>query len=179
MKEFDEKVLGSSGLPIATSSRSGLWLQKDYFDRSDGRKYENVVFHLLPKNFITYRHMSDDATFHFNQNNFQTDVLVSKEYPVFSSIIPKEQQFILYYLNNDSSFSKFALEQKKGGTRTRLYFKILKSFSFRLPVTSRERQRIEEILSKLDDLIVANERQEKIALIRSVQFSLTSLINLE
>jgi len=159
VREFDKKVLGSSNLPIATSSRSGLWLQKDYFDRSDEKNQNTVIFHMLPKGFITYRHMSDDAKFHFNQNNFFTDVLVSKEYPVFSAIIPKDQKFILYYLNNSSSFAKFALEQKKGGTRTRLYFKNLKLFSLKVPEKNQERQNIGDLFFKLDNLIVASEKK--------------------
>ncbi|NLR32497.1 restriction endonuclease subunit S [Levilactobacillus tujiorum] len=159
VRELDKKVLGSLNLPIATSSRSGLWLQKDYFDRSDEKNQNTVMFHLLPKGFITYRHMSDDAKFHFNQNNFSTDVLVSKEYPVFSAIVPRDQKFILYYLNNSSSFAKFALEQKKGGTRTRLYFKNLKSFSLKVPEKSQERQNIGDLFFEFDNLIVANEKK--------------------
>jgi len=42
-----------------------------------------------------------------------------------------------------------------------------------------EQVKIGHIFMDLDNLIVANERQEKIALIRSVQFSPASLINFE
>lgn len=51
--------------------------------------------------------------------------------------------------------------------------------SFSVPIHESEREQIANTVTLLDNLIVANERQEKIALIRSVQFSPTSLINFE
>lgn len=84
LKEHNELIKGDI-YPIATSSRKGLFLQKEYFEGGRSGIDETLTFHLVPESYITYRHMSDDSTFHFNKNTMGTPVLVSKEYPVFTT----------------------------------------------------------------------------------------------
>ncbi len=53
------------------------------------------------------------------------EIAVSKEYPVFRTI-DLDRYFLLAKLNHSLDFKAFALSQKAGGTRTRLYFSKLK-----------------------------------------------------
>ena len=114
------------------------------------------MFSVLPYGCITYRHMSDDNIFHFNINRLVANGLVSKEYPVFT--VRKEvldTDFLVDTLNSSPLFSVFCIQQKKGGTRTRLYFKTLCSYQMFLPVL-REQQVIASFIRLLDKRI---ERQ--------------------
>lgn len=61
--EHNEIVQGTTGFPIATSSRKGLFLQNEYFDGGRTGIDESIQFHLVPIGYITYRHMSDDSIF--------------------------------------------------------------------------------------------------------------------
>ncbi|WP_367567708.1 restriction endonuclease subunit S [Lacrimispora sp.] len=158
IEAFDEVISGKTGLPIATSSRRGFFLQDEYFDGGRTGIDENINFHLVPKGYITYRHMSDDSIFKFNQNNFDSDVLVSKEYPVFKSNKHSEQYFLLTHLNNSPRFLEFSMMQKLGGTRVRLYFKVLTEYKLSLPAIE-EQTAIGNFFRALDDTITLHKRK--------------------
>ena len=157
---YDEIISGESGFPIATSSRKGLYLQNDYFEGGRTGIDLTLDFHRVPMGYVTYRHMSDDSIFKFNKNNFETDVLVSKEYPVFISNGSSDIDFLLYHLNNSRLFLRFSTMQKLGGTRVRLYYKNLITYKLAVP-TVKEQQVIGAYFSNLDNLI--NSHQEKIS----------------
>lgn len=157
---YDEIISGESGFPIATSSRKGLYLQNDYFEGGRTGIDLTLDFHRVPMGYVTYRHMSDDSIFKFNKNNFETDVLVSKEYPVFISNGRSDIDFLLYHLNNSRLFLRFSTMQKLGGTRVRLYYKNLITYKLAVP-TVKEQQAIGAYFSNLDNLI--NSHQEKIS----------------
>ena len=111
------------------------------------------MFSVLPYGCITYRHMSDDNIFHFNINRLVANGLVSKEYPVFT--IRKDvldTDFLVDTLNSSPLFSVFCIQQKKGGTRTRLYFKTLCSYQMFLPALH-EQQVIASFIRLLDKRI--------------------------
>lgn len=166
IENYDEIISGASGFPIATSSRKGLYLQNDYFE--GGRTGINLTldFHRVPMGYVTYRHMSDDSIFKFNKNNFETDVLVSKEYPVFISNNHSDIDFLLYHLNNSRLFLRFSTMQKLGGTRVRLYYKNLITYKLAVP-TVEEQQAIGTYFSSLDSLITAH--QEKISQLETLK----------
>ena len=155
--EYDNKVQGGE-YPIATSSRQGIFLQAEYFDGARSRIHESLIFHLVPEGYVTYRHMSDDSTFHFNQNTLNTPVLVSKEYPVFTSNEDGDINFILSHLNNSPSFAEFSHMQKSGGTRVRLYYKVLKEYKLLAP-SSDEQKKLGEFFKNLDHLITLHQRK--------------------
>ncbi|ANK61242.1 restriction endonuclease subunit S [Loigolactobacillus backii] len=155
---YNKIVSGKSNYPVATSSRRGLFLQSDYFDGSRSGIDENVDFHKVPEKYITYRHMSDDSIFKFNQNDFDTPVLVSKEYPVFRSNQQANQKFLLDHLNNSPEFLKFSTLQKLGGTRVRLYFKNLQAYKLMTP-NIEEQNAIASFFTTVDNLIAANQRK--------------------
>ena len=158
VEELNEIVSGLTGFPIATSSRNGLFLQKEYFSGDRTGIDKNTDFHKVPVGYITYRHMSDDSIFKFNQNVFETPVLVSKEYPVFKSKSNTNQDFLLFHLNNSPQFLKFSTIQKLGGTRVRLYFKNLKTYELLIP-TFEEQKQIGSFFSCLNDTIALHQQK--------------------
>ncbi|ABV11142.1 restriction endonuclease subunit S [Streptococcus gordonii] len=162
----DEIISGASGFPIATSSRKGLYLQNDYFEGGRTGIDLTLDFHRVPMGYVTYRHMSDDSIFKFNKNNLETDVLVSKEYPVFISNDSSDIDFLLYHLNNSRLFLRFSTMQKLGGTRVRLYYKNLITYKLAVP-TIKEQQAIGSYFSNLDNLITAH--QEKISQLETLK----------
>ena len=166
IENYDEIISGVSGFPIATSSRKGLYLQNDYFEGGRTGIDLTLDFHRVPMGYVTYRHMSDDSIFKFNKNNFETDVLVSKEYPVFISNDSSDIDFLLYHLNNSRLFLRFSTMQKLGGTRVRLYYKNLITYKFAVP-TIKEQQAIGSYFSNLDNLI--NSYQEKISQLETLK----------
>ncbi len=98
--------------------------------------------------------MSDDTIFKFNINDCAVSIAVSKEYPVFQAV-GLNSRFLLYTLNGSANFQRFAESQRKGGTRTRLYFKTLSEWKPPLPCV-REQQKVADCLSSLDALIAAH-----------------------
>jgi type I restriction enzyme S subunit len=101
--------------------------------------------------------MSDDDVFKFNLNQLDKNIAVSKEYPVFKAV-NLDPRFLLNKLNEGQEFKRFAASQKKGGTRTRLYFKTLRTFESFLPGL-REQQKIADCLTSLDELIAAQAQK--------------------
>ena len=166
IENYDEVISGTSGFPIATSSRKGLYLQNDYFEGGRTGIDLTLDFHRVPIGYVTYRHMSDDSIFKFNKNNFETDVLVSKEYPVFISNDSSDIDFLLYHLNNSRLFLRFSTMQKLGGTRVRLYYKNLITYKIAVP-TVKEHQAIGAYFSILDNLIATH--QEKISQLETLK----------
>lgn len=149
--EFQERVTANTDLPIYSSSREGLKLQRDYFDN---REVSNEgEYGVVPNGYFTYRHMSDDITFKFNINSVAEKIAVSKEYPVFRAE-KINSIFLLSLLNNSTEFKKFAATQKLGGTRTRLYYKNLCGWKTFVPDV-REQQKIADFLSAIDAKIGA------------------------
>ncbi|MBD5143822.1 MAG: restriction endonuclease subunit S [Ruminococcus sp.] len=153
-KEYDTL---SSGNPLLTSSRTGLMFQHEYRD-TVSTSNQSTLFSVINKNECTYRHMSDDSIFHFNINTLCDKGLVSKEYPVFSTQNRFDLQFIVQHLNSSKKFLEFCRQQKKGGTRTRLYFKTLCNYKMFLPCLE-EQQKIADFLSTVDEVIAQSEAE--------------------
>ncbi|MCD2452794.1 restriction endonuclease subunit S [Methylicorpusculum oleiharenae] len=161
LEGYSERVPSSTELTIYSSTREGLKTQKDYYD---GRELVNEgEYGVVPNGYFVYRHMSDDAVFKFNINSLENRIAVSKEYPVFKTK-GLNAFFLLQKLNNGLDFQEFAIIQKKGGTRTRLYFKTLCSWQTLLP-TIQEQQKIANCLSSIDDLI--STQTQKLAALKA------------
>ena len=154
-KELSEYAKLNSGLPLLTSARTGLMYQSDYRGNSTTDN-ENTLFSIVPLNACTYRHMSDDSTFHINVNTLEKG-LVSKEYPVFVEN-ESDLRFVVQYINSSDSFTKFCTEQKKGGTRTRLYYKTLCEYKMLIPSLN-EQHIIADYFDNLDYLITLHQRE--------------------
>lgn len=145
----------SSGLPLLTSARTGIMYQSDYRGNCTTDS-KNTLFSIVPLNACTYRHMSDDSTFHMNINTLEKG-LVSREYPVFMGK-NSDLRYIVRYINSSKSFMKFCTEQKKGGTRTRLYYKTLCEYQMMIPSLD-EQHIIANHFEALDNLITLHQRK--------------------
>lgn len=155
LEDCSGRVPSDTHLPVYSSTREGLKRQDAYFD---GRVLQNKnEYGVVPPDCFVYRHMSDDGLFKFNINDIGGDIAVSKEYPVFST---KDLNafFLLSKLNHGSDFKQFALSQKSGGTRTRLYFSRLCEWKTFLP-SPPEQQKIADCLSSLDEMITAETQK--------------------
>lgn len=149
------RVPSDTKLPVYSSTRDGLKRQDKYFD---GRVLQNKnEYGVVPASCFVYRHMSDDGLFKFNINETGSEIAVSKEYPVFrtKNLNPN---FLLAKLNEGFDFKQFALSQKAGGTRTRLYFSKLCEWQTLLPPLT-EQKKIADCLSSLDELIASQSRK--------------------
>lgn len=153
---YNEKTTENNQYPVLTSSREGLFLQKDYFTRDVASK-DNTGYNVVPYGYFTYRHMSDDLIFKFNINYIVQKGIVSTLYPVFKTTNDLDNYFLKEVLNNGNEFKKYALMQKQGGSRTYMYFNKLKKLKLHIPVLE-EQQKIGDFLVKLDKLI---ENQSK------------------
>ncbi len=142
---------------LATSSRQGLLPQTDYYN---DQRFEETTggFHVVPEGYVTYRHMSDDDVFKFNVNDLGAPVLVSPEYPVFTTNAELNQSLLIEYLNGTNEFRSFCRAQKKGSTRTRMYFSRLGEFMMPIPPIS-EQQKIADILSACDRVIELKQKR--------------------
>ncbi|MFA0515520.1 restriction endonuclease subunit S [Vibrio sp. 10N.222.55.E8] len=141
LEPHKELVGADTDIPILTSSRTGLYLQeRSVINEGD--------YGVVPLGYLTYRHMSDDLIFKFNVNRTWEKGAVSKEYPVFKTV-GMDTYFLETQLNEGNDFKRFAIQQKQGGTRTRLYFKNLKELKLNLPCL-KEQQRISLFLQSID-----------------------------
>ena len=142
--------------PVYSSSRQGLIPQSQYYDNREAVE-TNLGYKIVPNGYVTYRHMSDDDVFHFNVNNTGVEILVSSEYPVFSSTEKSSLGYIIPMLNDTARFRYFCRTQKMGGTRTRLYYKNLCTYKSVFPPLA-EQEKIAEILHTQDKVIELKEK---------------------
>ena len=154
--ESTEYTTLDAGYPLLTSSRAGLMYQNEYRGNLTTDSKE-TLFSVVPIGACTYRHMSDDDVFHLNINTLEKG-LVSREYPVFFATKENCLNFIIQYINSSASFRAFCAEQKKGGTRTRLYYNALCEFKMMVP-SKREQEVIAGYLLSLDHLITLHQRK--------------------
>jgi type I restriction enzyme S subunit len=154
--EVGEYTTLEAGLPLLTSARSGLMYQSEYRG-NQATDSKATLFSVVPLNACTYRHMSDDDIFHMNINTLEKG-LVSREYPVFSATKENDLNFIVQRLNSSGGFRSFCKEQKKGGTRTRLYYNALCDFTMMVPNLP-EQQKISQCLLAFDHLITLHQRK--------------------
>ena len=154
--ESTEYTTLDAGYPLLTSSRAGLMYQNEYRGNLTTDSKE-TLFSVVPIGACTYRHMSDDDVFHLNINTLEKG-LVSREYPVFFATKENCLNFIIQYINSSALFRAFCAEQKKGGTRTRLYYNALCEFKMMVP-SKREQEVIAGYLLSLDHLITLHQRK--------------------
>ncbi len=144
--------------PALTSSRKGIFFQTEYFAGNQIASQNNVGYNIVPRNYFTYRHMSDDEIFHFNINDICDFGIVSTLYPVFTTKKELDSKYLQYQLNYGKEFAKFASLQKQGGSRTYMYFAKLKELLLTMPKVE-EQTKISSILSTIDNLITLHQRK--------------------
>lgn len=156
IQEYKELSNDIEKYPVYSSSRQGLIPQSQYYDNREAVE-TNLGYKIVPNGYVTYRHMSDDDVFHFNVNNTGGEILVSSEYPVFSSTEKSSLGYIIPMLNDTAHFRYFCRTQKMGGTRTRLYYKNLCTYKSVYPPLA-EQEKIGEILQTQDKVITLKEK---------------------
>ncbi|MCC4345256.1 restriction endonuclease subunit S [Limosilactobacillus reuteri] len=156
--EYKKKTTKNNEYPVLTSSRKGIFFQKDYYDGHQVASKDNVGYNIVPYGYFTYRHMSDDNLFKFNINTLCKFGIVSTLYPVFTLNTSADKYFVYYYLNYGKEMQKFALIQKQGGSRTYMYLNKLRKLRFIVPLLS-EQEKISTTLLLLDKLISLQQRK--------------------
>ena len=157
IQEYKELSNDIEKYPVYSSSRQGLIPQSQYYDNREAVE-TNLGYKIVPNGYVTYRHMSDDDVFHFNVNNTGGEILVSSEYPVFSSTEKSSLGYIIPMLNDTARFRYFCRTQKMGGTRTRLYYKNLCNYKSVFPPFA-EQEKISAILQTQDKVIELQQKK--------------------
>ena len=123
-------------------------MQSDYYANREVASEDNTGYNVVPKNYFTYRHMSDDLIFKFNINTIADKGIVSTLYPVFTTKNINDY-VLLTKLNFGVEFKRHALLQKQGGSRTYMYFSKLTELKINLPCLV-EQQKIANFLTAID-----------------------------
>ena len=154
--EYKDTVVSDSLLPILTSSKTeGVIFQEEHF----GRKQNHDIngYHILPRNYCTYRNRSDGVDFTFNINNCCDKGIISKFYPVFygngSDIF-----FISLVLNHNEEVLREIAYTCTGTDQKVLSFIDLKKMWLRVP-TFEEQTRIAKLFKVFDNLIANHQRK--------------------
>lgn len=153
---YNEKSTENNQYPVLTSSREGIYFQKDYFNGEDIASKNNIGYNVVPKGYFTYRHMSDDLVFKFNINTLCDKGIVSTLYPVFTTKL--NALFLQLKLNEGKEFRDYAIQQKQGGSRTYMYYSKLESLKLMIPNTA-EQTKIANFISAFDDKIAAKKTE--------------------
>lgn len=146
----------SNQYPVLTSSRKGIFLQSDYYNKEIASE-DNTGYNVVPRGYFTYRHMSDDEVFRFNINTIVDKGIVSTLYPVFTTSERIDDVFLRELLNGGSDFQRYAILQKQGGSRTYMYFDKLKKLTLPIPPLE-EQSRIANILTVQDKVVELKEK---------------------
>jgi type I restriction enzyme S subunit len=132
IEEVKEKNKLNNNLPMLTSSRKGIYLQDEYFNRIVASK-DISNYKMIKKGEFTYRSMSDDETFVFNRLEDVPVGLVSPAYFVFQVKEGYSGDYLKYLLNNSVEIKRQIYKEMKGTTRVALKFNQLTNFIVTLP----------------------------------------------
>ena len=158
LQEVSEKTTENNQYPVLTSSKAGLYLQSDYFNKQVASK-DNTGYKIIKRGQFTYRAMSDTGEFFPNMLDCTDIGIVSPAYPVFEIakpiIIP---EFLKYYFKSNG-FQQSIASFAQGSTRTSIKYEKLKTVRMELP-DLKEQQRHVEILDTAQRII--NDRKKEI-----------------
>lgn len=168
LREISEKTTVNDQYPVLTSSKSGLYLQSDYFNKQVA-SMDNTGYKIIRRGQFTYRAMSDTGEFFPNMLECADVGIVSPAYPVFEITKPDMilPEYLKYFFKSDVfqySIASFA----QGSTRTSVKFVKLKTVSINLPSIDEQKTIVDlldraakliqlrrEEMQELDDLIKA------------------------
>ena len=158
LQEVSEKTTENNQYPVLTSSKAGLYLQSDYFNKQVASK-DNTGYKIIKRGQFTYRAMSDTGEFFPNTLDCTDIGIVSPAYPVFEIakpiVIP---EFLKYYFKSNG-FQQSIASFAQGSTRTSIKYGKLKTVLMELP-DLKEQQRHVEILDTAQRII--NDRKKEI-----------------
>lgn len=157
VREYNDKTTQNDQYPILSSTKDGIFLQSEYFDKQTASA-DNTGYKIVPKGYFTYRSMSDTGSFTFNQQNLINIGIVSPAYPVFKSNNKVVERFLEITLNNSPEIIQQILMLKEGGTRLALGFNKFKKLCMSLPCIE-EQTKIANFLSSIDSKIEQVQKQ--------------------
>jgi type I restriction enzyme S subunit len=175
IREINDKTTENNQYQVLTSSRQGIFLQEEYFNKSVASS-NNIGYKIIKKGQFTYRTMSDDGSFKFNRLMEYENGIVSPAYVVFEAI--KINPVFLMNLMNDYSFNKHIQKETQGGTRLSLKYNSLKEFVIKIP-SIEEQDAIANVLNTVDKVIELNQKElEEIKLQKKglMQLLLTGIV---
>lgn len=175
IREINDKTTENNQYQVLTSSRQGIFLQEEYFNKSVASS-NNIGYKIIKKGQFTYRTMSDDGSFKFNRLVEYEEGIVSPAYVVFETT--KINPVFLMNLMNDYSFNKHIQKETQGGTRLSLKYNSLKEFVIKIP-SIEEQDAIANVLNIVDKVIELNQKElEKIKLQKKglMQLLLTGIV---
>lgn len=139
VEEVSERTTVNNQHPVLTSSRSGIYLQEEYFKKQVASK-DNTGYRIIRKGEFTYRAMSDTGEFYPNKLECTDIGIVSPAYPVFkikdNRILP---DYLKYYFKS-RSFQKSITAFVQGSTRASMKFGKMKLISIDLPDKDKQNQ---------------------------------------
>lgn len=148
--ERNEYTTQNNQVTILTSSRKGIFRQEDYFDKQVASE-NNIGYKILHKYDFTYRAMTDDDVYCFNQLTNEDMGAVSPAYSVF--YCENVPNLLIKEILNSKCFGHQLLKISQGGTRKSLKFSALKTLKIYIPSDINEQQVIAVVLSTADDEI--------------------------
>jgi len=155
--QYTEVTIINDQYPVLTSSRKGIFFQKDYYDGNQIASENNTGYNIVPYGYFTYRHMSDDEIFYFNINDIIDNGIVSTLYPVFTTNNRLDSKFLQYELNFGKEFRKYSALQKQGGSRTYMYFNKLRDLQLTITTSLKEQECIRNLICSIDHLITLHQ----------------------
>ena len=155
IREINDKTTENNQYQVLTSSRQGIFLQEEYFNKSVASS-NNIGYKIIKKGQFTYRTMSDDGSFKFNRLTEYEDGIVSPAYVVFEAI--KINPVFLINLMDDYSFNQHIQKETQGGTRLSLKYNALKEFVIRIPSVD-EQDSIANVLNTADKAIQLYQKE--------------------
>ncbi len=178
IKEINERTTKNNEYPVLTSSRKGIFLQEDYFSKQVAST-NNIGYKIVRRGQFTYRTMSDDGKFTFNQLQDFDIGIVSPAYVVFEAA--KINPVFLNDLINSYDFNQKLLRVIQGGTRLSLRYNQLKNIKGSIPKKN-EQDLIAHILSTADkEIELLEEELEQLKLQKKglMQLLLTGIIRVK
>ena len=159
LREICIKTVVNNEYPVLTSSKNGIYLQSEYFNKQVASK-DNTGYKIIKKGQFTYRAMSDTGEFYPNILKCVDIGIVSPAYPVFEItnrdiIYPQYLQY--FFRSNTFRYNISGLEQ--GSTRTSIKFNKMKNIKIKLPPLL-EQKKVIMILDRVGSLI--SKRQEQL-----------------
>lgn len=129
LEEVNERTTENDQYPVLTSSKSGLFLQSNYFNKQVASK-DNTGYKIIRRGEFTYRAMSDTGEFFPNMLDCADIGIVSPAYPVFkitNQDIISPQYLKYFFKSKVFQYSIAAFVQ--GSTRTSVKFSKMKAIT--------------------------------------------------
>ena len=152
LRETAEKTTVNNQYPVLTSSKTGLYLQSNYFNKQVASQ-DNKGYKIIRRGQFTYRAMSDTGEFFPNMLECTDVGIVSPAYPVFEISRPEVilSEYLKYYFKS-SSFQQSIASFAQGSTRTSVKFAKMKTVSLDLPSIEQQKT-VVKVLDKTKRII--------------------------